>query len=89
MEKKKGILQLTSHEKGHLHFTSDDGTIKQGFVTDQASLKKYFCNSSVESAKEGVRATSNGASYLSTDQWNTRQQANMLSGISSDSFHFC
>ena len=86
----KGILKITSLEKYEMEFISDDGELEQPFLSSKEDFRKWFCNSSLEQAKIGVRATYDGKNNLMTNQWDTRRRAQSMSGMDFKlSHHFC
>lgn len=87
---KRGTLRIESLEEGLMIFISDDGSLKQRIKSSKEDFRKWFCNSTLEQAEKGVRASYDGGNNLMTDQWDTYRRAKFLGGCNFQlSHHFC
>ena len=87
---KRGILKINSLEDFTMTFISEAGDLKRTFKSSRKDFRKWFCNSSLSRAIEGVPASYDGKNNLLTDEWDLRRRAESLSGIDFQlSHHFC
>ena len=88
MYKIKGKLKLISLETRSIVFYSENKPVRFKAESKQ-QIRELFSNTSFEQAKEGINASFDGETSITTDRWETARRVGLLSGISQLSHHFC
>jgi hypothetical protein len=88
--KKIGTLYLhtLNGDKSTLLFIEKDTSKKVWVRADLAGIRKWFCSSTEEQARNGVSGWMNG-NTLWTDEWHLRCASESMAGYSQLSFNFC